>query len=172
MKTAEEIKKLIALFYQGETSAEQEKELIEYFNQTDISEDLKNEQVIFNTIFKKDLIKIPAELESRLIARIDDLEISSQPRIVAFQKRWIWTSLAASFTLLIGIYFLFNMNSSDQSSKNMSQTDIEKIQKAQEAIILVSKKYNQGLDQLSHSQQTIAYSNQILKKSINNFNQQ
>lgn len=170
MKTTAEIKKLIALFYQGEASAEQEKELIEYFSQTDISEDLKEEQVILNAMFKKDLIEVPTALENRLIAQIDHLENCSKPSVFTLQKKWVWTALAASFALLIGISFLLTMNTSSQSSKNLSQTDIEKIQKAQEAIILVSKKYNKGLDQLSYSQKTIEYSSQIFKKSINNLN--
>ncbi len=69
----ENIKRLLESFYKGETSIEEEKTLLHYFQSKDISEELSEEQEIFLSMYESDSIEVPAGLESNLSRLIDQL---------------------------------------------------------------------------------------------------
>lgn len=73
MKELDEIRELLKLFYEGETSTEQEHRLSEFFKAaTDLPEDLKSSQKVFDAIVRAgEAIAIPEGLEGRLTDALD-----------------------------------------------------------------------------------------------------
>lgn len=171
MKTKKNIEELLSLFYRGETTIEQENLLKEYFKQENVPNSLKEEQGFFNAIFEEDELEVPSGLKQRLLATIDTLADSKQKnkiRLVSTYKTA--TLIAACLTLLIGLTLFFRPNSSEQKPPQLSQTDQEAIQKAQEALMLVSTKYNEGMEQLTYSRQTVKYTSRIIEESLHHLN--
>lgn len=166
-----EIEELLTLFYRGETTIEQERLLKDFFKQKNIPEALKEEQLVFNVIFEKDELEVPSHLEQRLLATIDTLARPKQKKAIRFiPKKATPILIAASLALLIGLTFFFKFSSSEQQLPHLSQADREAVQKAQEALILVSTKYNEGIEQLTYSRQTVKYTYRIVEESLHHLN--
>ena len=60
MKTSE-IKKLVEAFYNGETTIEEEKLLLSYFQGEDIAEELLKERDLFLDLYKSEPIDVPLQ---------------------------------------------------------------------------------------------------------------
>lgn len=173
---ASEIKRLIEAFYNGETSADEEQILFDYFNSTDVAEDLTDEKNIFLQMHEKDNIHIPASLESRLDNLIDELahkeELKKQSKL---KHLWIQAgSIAAGIVLLIfaGIHFTGEQNNVKPalSSHNIELDDQQKIEEAQKALILLSSNFNKGMSQVSMVSTNLDKANEILDRTFNRKN--
>ena len=69
-----DIEKLLARFYAGETTAEEEQTLKEYFARTDVPPALHADRDMFRQLTEEDLPEVPEGMEERLSAFIDRLE--------------------------------------------------------------------------------------------------
>lgn len=170
-----EIKRLIEAFYNGETSADEEQILFDYFNSTDVAEDLTGEKNIFLQMNEKDNIYVPATLESRLDNLIDELvhkeELEKQSK-----KKYLWIqagSIAAGIALLIfaGIHFTGGQNNVKPTlANNVELDDQQKIEEAQKALILLSSNFNKGMNQVSMVSTNLDKANEILDRTFNRKN--
>lgn len=166
MKTIHDIKYLLNLFYEGETTTEQENELKQYFSQTNIADDLKDDQLIFNSIFETDTneIKVPDTLEQKINDTILDLE--SKNKVIQIKtKPAILLPIAAAVTLLFG-FGLYSLNKKTEKAPTLSQVEKNDLLKAQQALILLSEQYNKGLNELAQTQEKLSESSETLNKSI------
>lgn len=166
MKTIQDIKYLLNLFYEGETTAEQENELKEYFLQTNVADDLKDDQLIFNSIFETDTaeIKVPDTLEQKINDVILDLE--SKKKVIPFKNRSAFLlPIAAAIALLFG-FGLYSLNHKTEKVPTLSQVEKNDLLKAQQALILLSEKYNKGLSELAQTQEKLSESTEALNKSL------
>ena len=166
MKTIHDIKYLLNLFYEGETTTEQENELKQYFSQTNVADDLKDDQLIFNSIFETDTneIKVPDTLEHKINDTILDLE-SKNKVIPITTKPAILLPIAAAVTLLFG-FGLYSLNQKTEKAPTLSQVEKNDLLKAQQALILLSEQYNKGLNELEQTQEKLSESTETLNKSI------
>lgn len=110
MMLPNDIEKLLTRFYAGETTAEEEQTLKEYFARTDVPPALHADRDLFRQLTEEDLPEVPEGMEERLSAFIDRLEENETER--HFHRPVIhWRRLlgmAAMICLLVstGVYFL------------------------------------------------------------------
>jgi len=165
MKTITEIKRLLYLFYEGKATITQENELKEYFSQTYIAQELLDEQAIFNAMFpaENSEINIPDTLKQKLIETIDNLESKNKPKTI--KNRIIPYYVAAFLVLFFCLSILWLQQKPE--IQYITQREQQDLVKAQQAIMLLSEKYNKGLEELNQTQQKLSKTNEILQKSLN-----
>ena len=91
MKTSE-IKKLVEAFYNGETTIEEEKLLLSYFQSEDVAEELLKERDLFLDLYKSEPIDVPLHLEAKLGTLIDELAAKETVKVElkpASKKKYI-----------------------------------------------------------------------------------
>lgn len=164
------IKKLIEAFYNGDTTAEEEQLLFDYFDGDNVAEELLNEQKIFHQMQNADNIEVPSELEAKLINLIDDLASNEENKKTArTRKLWTWVgSIAAGIAILIfaGIHFNNDQPTINPTMANISKEDQRKIEEAEKALLLLSSNFNKGVDQLSLVSTNLDKTNEILNKTL------
>lgn len=168
MKTSD-IKDLLNIFYNGESSDEQEQILLHYFESEDVSEDLLSEKDFFMSLYTSGQeVEVPNHLESRLSGMIDLLaekeELSEREKkqdIIKKGRGRIWATIGAvACAASIGLAFYLNTDSSisngDLGYQHMlkPQDTYTNPQDAylatQNALMLVSTNLNSGLTEVSN----------------------
>ena len=103
------IKILLGKFYNGETTIDEENELMYFFSSKNVPESLEIEREIFLSMQKKDSdIIVPENLNDEISGFIDVLaeretKKSDNKRLYLFSKPIKIFSVAASFIILLGI---------------------------------------------------------------------
>lgn len=180
------IKILLENFYNGETTPEEERILLNYFKNEEIAPELLTEKELFLQLFEKETIDIPVGLESNLENLIDELDAkeAQTPKVILSQQSnkrslWKWVGgIAAGLALLItgGVYLnkessTIGMPVQTSTITQISEVDQRKIKEAQDALILISKNLNKGVDQLSMVSDNLDKTNNILDKTFNRKNE-
>lgn len=164
------IKELIEAFYNGDTTADEEQLLFDYFNSDSVAEELLDEQKIFLQMYRADDIEVPARLEAKLSNLIDDLS-RQEEKVVETKKRnlWRWAgSIAAGIAILVfaGIHFNNTQPTVNTTMANLSVEDQQKMEEAEKALLLLSSNFNKGVGQLSVVSENIDKTNEILNKAL------
>lgn len=177
-----EIKKLLDTFYNGETNTGEEQILMDYFKGEDVAEELMDERDIFLGIYQADSIDVPSSLESKLNNLIDELEEKGAKGTKPLQtKRRLMTwigSAAASIAILISVGLYLNNRpetvvepplayQQDNNPEQLSEEDRKAVQEAEEALMLLSSKFNKGVKQMAVVSDNIEKTNEILNKTFN-----
>lgn len=175
------IKVLIDAFYNGETSVEQEKYLLNYFENENVAEELLGEKEIFLRMYQAEDIEVPEHLDTKLSNLIDQLAGEEKSTTPVYQikpdrkKMWIWMSSAACIIILVAAGFLLNESrntgrhivASSEIHLKDTYTDPGQAQaEAEKALILVSSNFNKGIDQLSMVSANLQKTGSILDKSL------
>ena len=186
MKT-NDIKILLEAFYNGETNAEEERLLMEYFKGEDVAEELKDEQAIFLAMYEAEPVDVPLSLELKLSSLVNELsekesketeKVEMKPQT---NRRIMWTwigSAAAGVAILISAGIFFSKSETtipgepvvaqQQSGQpEMSEADKKAVKEAEDALILLSSKFNKGVNQLAVVSSNIDKTNEILNKTFN-----
>lgn len=186
MKT-NDIKILLEAFYNGETNADEERLLTEYFKGQDVAEELKDEQAIFLAMYDAEPVDVPLSLESKLNSLIDELEEKETRETVKVEmkprtnRRLMWTwigSAAAGVAILISAGIFFNKSTAtipdgpvvaqqQPGQPEMSEADKKAVKEAEDALVLLSSKFNKGVNQLAVVSSNIDKTNEILNKAFN-----
>ncbi|SHF60978.1 hypothetical protein SAMN05444483_101766 [Salegentibacter echinorum] len=129
-----EIKILLEKYETGESSLAEEKMLRKYFRNHQVPEELKAYQGIFAF----------SEVEKEKKSTVN----GTLPEPVKSYKH-LWTGIAASIILLVGI-FLFQDDSSEMQDSELGtiQNEEEALQKSMEALKMVSKLMNESKQDL------------------------
>ena len=129
-----EVRELLEKYDAGETTLNQESALREYFQHHEVPEDLKSYQLIFAFSEKTSKQKMEREVQ---------LPSSTKG------NRYLWTAIAASVILVMGLFFFQNkpleMNDSDLGTV---QDKEEALQKSMETLKMVSELMNEGKEDL------------------------
>lgn len=128
------IKILLEKYEAGKTSLAEEKILREYFRDHQLPEELK----VYQSIFA--FHEVEKEKKSTVNATL--------PKPVKSYKH-LWTGIAASIILLVGI-FLFQDGSNEMQGSELGtiQNEEEALQKSMEALKMVSKLMNESKQDL------------------------
>jgi hypothetical protein len=104
---SEEIRLLLERYYDGDSTNEEEQLLKDFFNRTDIPEDLHSDRDIFRYYLHPAVIPEPtSDFENRIISALDSLDQRSE----SLRRRKIFgilTGIAAVMLILAGTYFFF-----------------------------------------------------------------
>ena len=186
MKTTD-IKILLEAFYNGETNADEDRLLMEYFRSGDVAEELKDEQTIFLAMYQAEPVDVPLSLESKLNSLVDELAERENMEAVKVEMRsqtnrramWTWIgSAAAGVAILISAGIFFSKSTTtipdepvvaqqQPNQAEMSEADKQAVKEAEEALILLSSKFNKGVNQLALVSSNIDKTNEILNKAFN-----
>lgn len=175
MKT-EDVEKLLAKFYEGETTTSEEQTLHRYFETEEVPEHLLADKEVFSALADRTEINIPFDLESKLSKSIDQWEEAEKKVIKVKHNRrvyWQWVgSIAASILLVFGIWTYIDRNESNTPVPADTFTNPEDAyREAQKVLALVSLNLNKGMEQVENAQQKTEKADKIVKKTINSIRQ-
>ena len=140
------IKKLIAKYFEGNTSLAEEKALQTYFTQDEIASELKAYQPLFS-YFKED---------SKQTFKLDALALPTTPKKskVRVMK---WFAVAASIVLLVSIYFQQKQPRYSKAEKMAAYHEYKK------AMYLLGGEINKGVNELTVLKTFETTKNKIIK---------
>ena len=189
-----EINNLLEDFYEGKTTLEQEKELLDFFNSDQIPEELKDEQSIFLSCFQSEDISVPEGLKDKLELLIDiqALNESSSNNIIQdkpvmrvlspetappksgtsiIQSTWFrYASIAASIILIFTISFYSYKSTMTGELADTYTNPTDAYLETQRALTLVAQNLNTGFVQLEEAQENIGKANNILNQQFKKLN--
>lgn len=100
----EEIRKYITNYFEGCSTLEEEKALRAYFTSNDVDEELLEYQPLFSLYQQEQEVKMPADMEIILSGGKP-----YRPHHYRFRNWKMYAAgIAASFVLIISLYFIFN----------------------------------------------------------------
>ena len=141
----EKITKLLHTFFNGESTAEEERALEIYFRSGDVAEEFKEYTPFFNGI--SELANIPDDhnIEEEVMDFILENENREKTRY-----RWLWqtaTGIAASVIIVLGGFLFYQQQQKpfDDTFKDPDEAYVY----AQQTLQFISGKYNKGLAGLS-----------------------
>lgn len=145
----QKIKDLLEKYEAGETSLAEEKKLREYFKRNEVPDSLKPYQFIFGF----------SEIENKKSYE-REIELPSNKQ----DNRYLWTAIAASVILVVGLFFFQNkpLEMSD-SDLGTIQDKEEALQKSMEALKMVSELMNEGKEDLIYLKEFNNTKNKFIK---------
>ena len=168
-----EIERLLARYYDGETSETEEKELKRFFTEEDVPAHLLAEKEIFMQLAAHLAPEIPEGLESRLSRKIDEwdtgerrtLKIKKHTRTLRLQ--WIG-SIAASLLILLSVgLYLYKPYPAPQDT---CATPEEAYVQAQKALIMLSSSLNKGIEKVESVQEATGKIQENVNEQLNRLN--
>ncbi len=141
------IRKLLDKYWEGQSSVEEEIQLRDFFSGTDVPEDLKSYQPLFQFFQMEQDKKLNDDFDKKLIQK---LESSEKPTAKVRRLPYYLMRIAAAGLLLFSIYFV-----SQQGPFKPDQTEVanydemtpeEVYAQTKQALLLVSAKLNKGTD--------------------------
>lgn len=171
-----EIEKLLARYYDGETSEAEEKELKRFFTEEDdIPAHLLAEKEIFMQLSARPAPEVPEDLERRLNAKIDEwdtrekrtLKVKKHTRTIRMQ--WIG-SIAASLLILFSVGGYLYKPYSAPAPPDTCATPEEAYAQAQKALIILSTSLNKGIEKVESVQETTEKIQENVNEQLNRIN--
>jgi hypothetical protein len=170
-----DIKKLLDAFYNGETDAGESRILTEYFTGNNVAGELMDERELFLSIHQGDPVEVPSSLESKLNDLVDELadkERKGETKPLHGRRRmWTWIgSAAAGVAILVSAGLFFNDKPGSEPvirTETLSDKDKQTVKEAEDALMLLSGKFNKGVNQLAVVSSNIDKTNDILNKTFN-----
>lgn len=143
---------LLAAFYEGTTTLEEEKKLRAFFDSDKVPADLMEEKSRFLACYALDHVEVPAGLLNRLSTMIDEKAALSvkRPNQRGFRAPWIWTTAAAASLLLL---FTIGISELGPTATDSLYTDTYSnpalaAKEADKALQLMAQKLNIGYQSL------------------------
>ncbi|MCO7113554.1 hypothetical protein NIB75_16845 [Bacteroides uniformis] len=170
----EEIERLLAEFYEGNTNEQEEELLKEAFRTEEVPEHLQKDKKLFLSFFPGEVVdNVPAGLEDKLSRMIDE-KAEEEQRFFHRNKakrNWRWIGgIAATILVLVGVgYGITNMGRGYASSYTLEDTfsDPEAAYKALQATLIeVSANLNKGIEQIEETRIDVTKVNQEVRKEI------
>ena len=163
----QKIEKLLQKYYNGETSLEEEEVLRTFFSSRDVPDHLEAEKELFSYYYSqsRDEAANPG-LEEKIL---DAIRIEgSRYRMQPVKKRlYLFTSIAASFLILLGSYFLITGKNGIGFSFKKYEDTYESPELAyletKKTLLLISEKFNLGTKEL----QTLSTFDKVAKELSN-----
>ena len=157
MESIEKVRKILERFYQGETTLEEERWLLDYLSSTSVPEELLADQELFMAFGQKeDSIPVPGDLNEKILKNLDREEKKSQRtrRISLYSL----SGLAAGLLALVAVYVFFLKADtpilfSAQERIDTYEDPMDAYEEAKKTLAYVSVKLNAGTSEIKHVQQ-------------------
>ena len=163
MTDEKKIEQLLADFYDGDTTPEEEKILAQFFNNHEISEKWHTDRDLFTALYDPARISLPEGLSKRL-ENVIDRHIKEK---TGSKTRKLYLSLlsaAAVAILCIGLFFAVEKPSERDFIADTYTNPEEAAIAAEQALLLVSTKLNKGLTPLAKVKESVNKTNEILNE--------
>ena len=163
------IERLLAAFYNGETTTEEEKLLTAYFNRNYLNEKWVADRDLFRAIYDPTSSSLPEGLPERLEKVLDYHIRETRPQKVATKTRKLYISLlsAAAVALLgIGLFVLTDRKDNPDFIADTFTNPQEAAIAAEQALLFVSQKLNQGLSPLDKVKESMHVTNELISENV------
>ena len=166
----EEIEKLLADYYEGNTNESQEEALRKYFETQDVPEHLQREKRLFLSFHENGEVEIPDGLEDKLMRMIDE-KVEEEKRFFRRNKtnrNWKWIGgVAASLFLLLGLgYGISNYRQETEAPQDTFTNPQDAYKVLQATLIEVSTDMNCGINQVRDTRREMKKIHKEIKKEI------
>jgi len=138
------IRKLLDKYWEGESTIIEETQLRDFFTGSDVPEDLKAYQPLFQFFQMEQDKNLNGDFDQRLIKQ---LESSEKPKATVRKLPYYLMRVAAAALLLLSIYFVneqWDQKTNDVVVEEM--TPEEAYEQTKAALLLVSAKLTKGTD--------------------------
>ncbi|MCD7925407.1 MAG: hypothetical protein LUI85_12245 [Bacteroides sp.] len=185
-----DIEKLLARYYDGETSEAEDRELKRFFTEEDVPAHLLAEKEIFMQLNaaahssdsgiatrteESEAPPIPEGLESRLSGMIDEWD-TRERRVLKVKKhthtlrlQWIG-SIAASLLILFSVGMYLYKPYTPPTPQDTCATPEEAYAQAQKALIMLSTGLNKGVETVETVQETTTKIQENVNEQLNRIN--
>ncbi len=174
------IKILLDAFYEGKTTDSDEKELFDYFNNTEVSDDLKEDKYLYLHMYNttgKSNIDIPSDLESKIETLIDALDRQDKSKIRNKRKQLLIKSIsvAASLVILFSVGYLMKQESDSKQQTagvtpvenyQFSEDEIKALQETERVLLIFSSNFNKSLEPIALMSEKVNKTNNILSSTL------
>lgn len=161
----EEIKRLLANFYEGKTNEKEEEKLKKFFERDTIPTELEIEKRLFLSLKTPIKTIFPENLEQKLIDLIETKEQKDKAQTKRFTF-WI-SSIAASLLILLSVNYLLDQVKEIHPPKDTLSNPQEVCQILRSTLIDVSTGLNDGVDEMVNNGKEIKRVNKEIKQEIN-----
>lgn len=139
-----QIEKLLDCYFEGNTSLEEQKLLINYFSKNTIPAHLEVYRPLFTFITQeKKLISKELQNEEQFVFEFPSTMVNTRK----FKLRWV--SVAASFIILLSISGVFFQNYQKQQTEAAELA----LSQTKQVLMKVSTEFNTGIQNLEHLQE-------------------
>ncbi|MDR0575326.1 MAG: hypothetical protein LBG96_15130 [Tannerella sp.] len=169
MTDEKKINKLLDAFYSGNTIPEEEYLLSKFFNSEDIDEKWYIEKDIFNVLHDSSDIQLPEGFSERLENAIDKYMAETIPQKSRSKTIKILikiTSAAAVILIGTGLFFITDKPAKSYIAADTYTEPKEATMVAEQALILVSTKLNQGFYPLKKVKESVDKTNELLSENL------
>ena len=196
MSEEKKIEQLLAAFYNGDTTPEEEEFLMKFFNNADLNEKWHTDRTLFHVLYDPSRISLPKGLSERLERAIDShmaetTEHPFAPKTTGHQstskttgrkfspkttgrkftsktrRLFISMSSAAAVAILcIGLFFTFDKTSKSDFIADTYTNPEEAAIVAEQTLLFISTKLNQGLHPLEKVKENIHKTNELINEHI------
>jgi bifunctional N-acetylglucosamine-1-phosphate-uridyltransferase/glucosamine-1-phosphate-acetyltransferase GlmU-like protein len=167
------VRELLADYYEGKTSRDEDTRLMEFFMQNDVPSDMETDRLMFLSFDEASNEEVPdGQFDGKIIALINN---QAQHQKDGTVKKLIYTisGIAAGFLLLAGSYFLLVEKKLENVVSVHHEYTIDEThlayEEARNALLLVSRVMNTGTEQLEAISKISDAAGEL--KMINRFNQ-
>ena len=165
------IQALLADYYEGKTSRKEEDQLIEFFLQADVPEELEADRLLFESFSDAAKEELPdKDFDEKFLAAINEpVHRSNKPS--AKRLFYAFSGIAAGLALLVGTYFFVAETQTEPVISTYEGYTIDEAQVAYEearsALLLISEVMNTGSRELEPLSKISEASNKL--SMINKF---
>ena len=155
------IRKLLDKYWEGQSSVEEEIQLRDFFSGTDVPEDLKSYQPLFQFFQIEKDKNLSGDFDQRLIQQ---LKSSQKPKANVRRLPYYLMRVAAAALLLFSIYFVnqqWTQDTYDPVAEEMTPEEVYAQTKA--ALLLVSAKLNKGTNVANDGMSKMNKATRIIK---------
>ncbi len=147
-----EIEKLLSLYWENETSLQEEEQLRSFFNQKQVPDHLKKYQSLFVYQALEKQKGVSENFENAVLERIRQYEEPMKPSMVStFSNGWM--KYAAIFILGFAMFLGYQSWKGNQVTQialeDTEPTPEEALEEARKALLLVSSHLNKGEEQVT-----------------------
>jgi len=160
------IEQLLNGFYTGDTTPEEEALLSEYLKSENLDESRHTDRDIFNALYDTADIPLPECIAERLETAIDK-HIAETSAPIGKKRLYAVISGAAAVVLLcVGLFFFTEKQSQTNFIADTYSDPKEAALAAEQALLFVSNKLNQGLSPLEKVTESVDKTNKLLNETI------
>ena len=180
--TIEQIKSLLARFYEGQTTPEEERLLADFFRREDVPEDLQHDKQLFLLLVQASDQEMPQDIAEEITAFVNNLgQTKIQPLIPEDKQRKgvifrlktppkMWYRVAATVAILFAIgggVFFHQQTYTTDPFRDTCSTPEEAAAQIQRANSMIAKATEQCMAPTSKALQKADATKQVINQYIN-----
>ena len=180
--TIEQIKSLLARFYEGQTTPEEERQLADFFRREDVPEDLQEDKQLFQLLAQTSNQEMPQDIAEEITAFVNNLgQTKIQPLIPEDKQRKgvifrlktppkMWYRVAATVAILFAIgggVFFHQQTYTTDPFRDTCSTPEEAAAQIQRANSMIAKATEQCMAPTSKALQKADATKQVINQYIN-----